>query len=533
LNRPACAGAVLVRGLAWLLAVLGAATAAAEAPPLAPEAALAAIAERGSLRGAAIAGDLDLSRLAMPPGATAVELIGVEVDGRVHASDGRLALPFRCIDCTLAAIDLRGARVAQAFEIEGGRILRELLLEEARFAGPVRFAGVSVPGKAVFRGVTFEQAAGFLDVAFEEPAGRSGVRFSEATFRGPARFDGTHVASNLRFDSAVFADDASFLKLAVDGIASFRNAQFRKDAEFRFCRLGNADFGNEEMMTAFLGLADFRGCRFGAGRFDFAEFRGDALFVDVEVAGDLSLRSASFRGPGTDFSGLAVGGRLDLARAHAPNLRLRWGDVGPAIRRAEPDSAVLLLLQKRLEFLGEDADAREVAYLVSERRMHERVARPDTPWTEKAWLRAEWLLWGLPTGYGTKLGRIGAIALFVWLLAALSLLRPRGLIANWPQGAAPELGQPPYQPLALEQLPAGACCDWRPAARLSRALRYAFTLLFKVPLPRSRIVDPPAGGRGAYLQALWWLGSVLLALLAVTLAKVSPVVQAIIGRVAG
>jgi hypothetical protein len=41
------------------------------------------------------------------------------------------------------------------------------------------------------------------------------------------------------------------------------------------------------------------------------------------------------------------------------------------------------------------------------------------------------------------------------------------------------------------------------------------------------------GGRVAYLQALWWLGSVLLAMLAVTVAKVSPVVQGIVRLIDG
>ena len=78
-------------------------------------------------------------------------------------------------------------------------------------------------------------------------------------------------ASDVSFESSRFEGDASFLGLVAPGRAHWRNVGFARDAEFRACRLGEADFGDELQMTVFAGLADFRGCHFRSLRLDYVE----------------------------------------------------------------------------------------------------------------------------------------------------------------------------------------------------------------------------------------------------------------------
>ena len=54
--------------------------------------------------------------------------------------------------------------------------------------------------------------------------------------------------------------------------------------------------------------------------------------------------------------------------------------------------------------------------------------------------------------------------------------------------------------------------------------------MFEVPGNRIRAADPLASRYGWSLELLWWLGSLLLALVAITLANTSPAIQAIVGK---
>jgi len=516
-----------VPALAALVAVLAGPAGAAE---LTPVAVYSLAIERGRVADVEIAGDLDLGRLHSPAGGV-VELSNVTVRGRVRLRGLGPPNAIRFQDSDLAVIDVAGARFQQAFELEHTRVRELASFEGTAFGGPGRLVGSELGGKAVFRRATFEQRAEFVGSRFVEPPGlRGGTSFAEATFKGPARFDDSTFTTSARFDSATFEADATFLKLDVADTASFRNVRFQRDAEFRFCRLGRADFGDDKQMSAFQGLADFRGCRMGTGRFEFTEFRGTATFVNGVVGpGGLSFRNASFRGNESDLAGLQVAGPLWLDRANFAKLRFRWSDVGAAILRGTPDASTLGFLHKRLQEMGEEDDARDVSYHLATQRTKDRLRDPEVQWPEKSWAAVQWMVWGLPTGYGTKLGRIVLIALGCWLVLSAPLALPRGLLVSLPAASPPEaLAAKPYEPLATPDT--GACCEVAARARVSAAFRYAFALMFKVPGNRIRPADPLASRYAWYLELLWWLGSLLLALVAITLANTSPAIQAIIGK---
>lgn len=520
------AGLALAAVLALLPEPIG-----AGASEMTPVAAYSMAIERGRLADVEIAGDLDLARLHSPAG-QAVELVNVSVRGRVRLRGLGPPNAVRFQDSDLSVIDVAGARFQQGFELERTKVRELITFEGAVFAGPVRLIGAEVTGKAVFRRATFEQRVEVIGSRFAEPAGlRGGISFAEATFKGPARFDESAFTTSARFDSATFEGDATFLKLDVADTASFRNVRFLRDAEFRFCRLGRADFGDEKQMSAFLGLADFRGCRIGTGRFDFTEFRGTATFVNGAVGpGGLSFRNASFRGNESDLAGLQVAGPLWLDRANFAKLRFRWMDVGAAILRGTPDASTLGFLHKRLQEQGDDEDARDVSYYLATQRMKDRLRSPEVQWPEKTWAATQWIVYGLPTGYGTKLGRIVLIALGCWLVLATPLAIPKALLVSLPTASAAPGGPAarPYEPLSTPDT--GAYCDVSARGRVYAAFRYAFALMFKLPGNRIRPADPLAARYAWYLELVWWLGSLLLALVAITLANTSPAIQLIVGK---
>jgi hypothetical protein len=359
---------------------------------------------------------------------------------------------------------------------------------------------------------------------------RASVNFADARFAAPARFDRSNLAGGVRFDTARFDADASFLGVEATGPASWRNVIFGGDAEFRFCRLGDADFGDIEQMSVFMHLVDFRGCTMNSLRLDYADMRGDTLLVNVRISpGDLSLRQASLRGARNDFSGLKVAGKLDLQGAQIANLRLQWSEIGSALLRSAPGSDVLRPLQQRLEELGRDDEAREAAAVLAGVRIEERLAQSDTSLPGKALLWVERIVWGGATGYGTRLDRIVGVALLCWLLLALPLVLPSRVRVG-PMRAGADKAPPLHQAVPPEALQPPAASA---LARGWQSLSYAFALMFALPDLGLRPAAPISAALQAYLLFMRAAGATLLALTALTLANVSPIIQAILGKIVG
>jgi hypothetical protein len=233
------------------------------------------------------------------------------------------------------------------------------------------------------------------------------------------------------------------------------------------------------------------------------------------------------RGDRSDFGGLSVAGRLDLDGAHVPNLHFRWHEIATPLMRAQPTSAVLRPLHARLEQLKFDDDARDAWAELSDRRVDEMLKRGDVPATERARVRLERALWGWPTAYGTRLGRIAALSLAAWLCLSLPIvLWPRlriGALRRFPDDAWPR-----HRPVPKTSLIHGAGEWW---SSWIRRLAYSFGLMFAVPGFRLRPMEPVSQVLVAYFLVVRGVGAVLLALLVLTLANVSPVFQAILGKI--
>lgn len=529
-----------MHGFALVMAVVGTAwhAIAAELPLVTPDAAYREVGRSGALRGAHVTGDVDLSRLQAPTGVSRIVLQDVRVEGRVHSTGTGPAVPLSIEGAVLQRLDLRGARLRAGFALDRTTVKDAARFDDAEFDGAFVLHAGTLSGGAVFRRARFGGSVEIVAMQFDRPAGTSGgVSFVDARFAGPARFDRSRFTGDVLFDTSRFEADASFVGLVVPGLASWRNVIFSRDAEFRFCRLGNASFGGDatfgdaEHMTVFGGLADFRGCTMRSARFDYVDARGEVMLVNVRVAGDLTLRHAALRGGRSDLTGLRVDGGLDLGGAHISALQFRWPEVAGPLRRAQARSDVLRSLHQRLEALGQKDEALTASAALAEQVFRERLASPDVDAADKAGLWLEWVFWGWPTGYGTRLGRIAVLTVAAWLVLTLPLLVlvwPRARLGSW-RGSLSE-APPRHRPAPSDALTIGR------AASVDRALHllvYSFGLMFATPGLRLRPAAPLSRGLQTHLTAMRGIGALLLALLALTLANVSPVFQAILGKVVG
>jgi len=498
-----------------------------------PEAAYAEIARGGELRRLSIDGDLDVAKMQPPPGAKRIELHHVQVSGRLHSSAGGPPVPLLIdSDSVLNEIDFHETRWSAPLTIEQTTVNSLGKFDRAQFDAPFVLYQTTFSGHASFSGTRFAAPVEITYSTFApaKPPLRSSVSFSDARFAAPARFDYDDFGDDAVFNTTRFEADASFLGVRVAGLASWRNVIFGGDAEFRFCELGEVDFGDIQYMSVFAHLADFRGCKMRSLRLDYADMRGDALLVNVQVApGDLTLRQASLRGARNDFSGLKVAGKLDLQGAQIVNLQMRWHEIAPALTRSAPGSDVLRPLQRRLEELKQDDEAREASAVLADRAMGERLAHPDASLGERALLWTERIVWGRATGYGTRLDRIVGLALLCWLLLALPLAL-MGSVRIGALRASADKAPPLHSPVAGDALQPPAKSA---SGRGLRSLAYAFALMFTLPDLGLRPAEPTSAALRGYLLFMRGVGLGLLALMALTLTKVSPIIQAVLGKIAG
>ena len=536
---PVRAGALVVALFGVHVAAVGV---AADALLITSEQAYRELAQHGHLNDVRIDGGFDLARLQAPAGTERLTLAGVEILGKLHASGASPAVALLIDNSTLHRIDLRDARLRGGLAIENSVVPTLARFDSAQIDGPFVLHGTVFEQKATFRRARFGSSVEIVDCRFDEPEGaRGGISFADARFAGPASFNRTRFASDVSFESSRFDGDASFLGLEAPGRANWRNVAFARDAEFRACRLGDVDFGDEQQMSVFAGLADFRGCTMRSLRLDYVDARGDVMLVNVRVdPGDLTMRNAVLRGLRSDFSGLQVTGRLDMDGAHVTAPHFRWSEVVGPLRRSDacrdgPPPAegaarcsdVVRPLQRRLEFLKQDDEAREASAMLADHVLRERLGRKDLPFTERVTLWLERIAWGWTTGYGTQLGRIGLLSLATWLLLSAPIWLGPGLrLGRW-MGASGDAPQR-HRAAPSERLhPA-------PATALDRVLQrlgFSFGLVFSTPGLMLRAAQPQRAGVEAYLFALRGVGAVLLALMGLTLANTSPAIKAIVGSV--
>ncbi|HIE54783.1 MAG TPA: pentapeptide repeat-containing protein, partial [Chromatiaceae bacterium] len=366
--------------------------------------------------------------------------------------------------------------------------------------------------------------------------------FSGTRFAGPAIFNRSMFYSGAKFQSAHFAADASFVRTVIDASAVFRNVHFAGDAEFRFCRIGNADFGNANNMTLFAKRADFRGCRIGTAIFDYVDFRGEVSFVNARFGpGGASFRHANLGSKIANFDGVESSGPLVFEKAYLPALLLYWEDTREPLLLGDPDTKILSVIQARLKALGQNDGALDAFYYLSQRKHQRIVGQPLPPLRTRPWAfldelgrrivsYGEWILWGWPTGYGTRLGRIVLLSLLCWLFAAVPMTFGKQILARIrlkdANGKKGEPDQQPrsYEPIPPEKLAAEPCYPASLWERHALALRFSFRLMFKMGASGVAFVPGEASRKTLslwkrYFRFLWHVGALLIVLAGLTLAN--------------
>ena len=464
-----------------------------------------------------------------------------------------ISVKLRFHNCHFSHIDIKkNTNWLGSVLFESGVIQKGAYFNQNTFLGDVKFHSVSFNEKAIFNGSVFNEESEFLKCIFD-----NNVSFSGTIFAKTARFNESEFNSWLRFQSSSFKDDVSFIKTKVKCRALFNNVMFEGDAEFRLMEMQRADFGDALNMTVFSKLADFRGLKVKQqASFDFTMFKQGASFVNAGFGeGGLSFRNASFRGGLTNLEGLRCDGPLQLSGADIHSMNFYWQDIGEAILRAarsdtrdshsDPRIPVLRQLLRRLKDLDRPDDMLNVQYHLSKLKMAETLRDPRKPLLEKAWPGFEWLFWGWPTGYGTKPGKIALISLLVWIISVLPMTVRKGLLVlvPWGDGASERdedkkgqgLPRRLHDPLYWNQLPYGAQSPLGIMARTRTAISFAFAVMFKVRLRAVRYLEPERGvgthSFQKYFMVLWLLGSLLLALLAVTVANTSPFLREVFGKI--
>jgi len=455
----------------------------------------------------------------------------------------------------------------QRFTASQSRWEGELVVEDCIFNGlnrfdrndfqaDVRFHLVRFQQRPSFKGSVFHGRTEFLECQFaiDDKVNRA-TSFSDVVFEGPAVFNNSIFHTRVKFLSTLFEHDASFLNVRMDGGASFRNVHFRGDAEFRLCRISLADFGDWENLTLFAKRADFRGCTIETAIFDYTEFRGETNFVNVAFGdGGATFRNAYLGNKIADFNGVSFKKKASLVLTGVPltTLRFHWREIGGAVLAANPGSKVLAALQARLESLGQADGALDVSYHLSRRKFTETTAEalPSPMEDASGFIDAvgrhlvaygEWLLWGWPSGYGTRLGRVLLLTLACWLIAALPVAITPGIVARVsydPQAKGEGKTKKPrrlYDPLAPEDLELEPWFPKRFSWRLALALEFTFRLMFKVG-PNdvryvvTRMLPVRTSPWKTYFAFLWYLGSGLLIVTTLTLANTSPMINKLIGE---
>ena len=524
-------------------------TIAGEPPRLGADELVAALRDSGRAGPAIVDDDIDLSRLAPPPGvgSQVIVLQDVAFRGSLH---GAPSVRMRIEGGSICELKPEGAAFARPIELRGVAI------------GAARFQGAKLGAawtclecrfcRADFEQTSFDDRATFTGSVFGAPRAEGLCRrpvspscgeaeFAEAAFAGPARFDRASFQSPASFAGAEFRDIARFARSTAERGIIFIGARFRREAEFRDCSFADADFGpnadaavpTSDEATEFFARTDFRRCRFtGVTRFNDTVFSGDAVFSGARFSGPavsflgvLALRSLDLRGVS-----IADGVALKLDPAAVDAIRLDWDALRPAVLRGLPNeerAATLEALSRRLNDGGESRAALAVGFDAKRaRRQQETLCGGDSVGGCAAG-EAEWWLWTWPTRNGSDLTLPLAALALLWLAMVAAGL-PRGRVLVPP--ARREDAEPIYDTLPAAEFPEGTCCAFGPR-RVGEAFSFATGLVFKLGSRRQRLAGPASRRlrltADLALRAVWLLGWVMIALAAGVIAASFPGLKAL------
>lgn len=537
--------------------------------PISADAAYLRLQQTGELSAVTITDPFDFADLTSlvdhPHSVTSVRISNVVFSAPVTLSQHTLDIDIRIDNSQFNQQFYLQHCELQKFILSDSILSGDLIIQDCAFNGFTRFnhnqfqSAVTIHNTKFlhapsFRNAVFSGRTAFLASEFGRNAPLSkATSFANAVFESLAIFNNTRFLTQAKFQSVLFNQDVSFLNTRFEAGAGFRNVHFMGDAEFRFCYIGTADFGNRNNLTLFAKRADFRGCVMQSAHYDYAEFRGETSFVDAHFgAGGASFRYTNFGNQSADFAGVRADGSLNFANANIAALHFYWQEIKQPFLATNPDSKILTAFHNRLKTSGDTNGALDVRYHLESRKFMETVATPLPSASQQALafidafgqrviVYAERVLWGLPTGYGTKSGRILLLSLVIWLLAALPVIAAKGLLArvsfdrNANSMQSPDSTAKIYQPIELKTFSAAPQFPDSLATHIGMAFSFTFLILFKVGAKSIRYVVSETNVAHIktwqnYFAALWFLGALLLVLMGLTLANTSPLMSKLIGE---
>jgi hypothetical protein len=299
----------------------------------------------------------------------------------------------------------------------------------------------------------------------------------------------------------------------------------------------------------------------------FVTFEGNAYFLRTKFFGKIYFENVSFQKM-ADFTEARLPSRDDESQVFLfsfvrfAELLLRWKQLPPTSQwidfedvapghpedrgaRVEPLSYVLRKFEASFRARNLLADANE-AHLSAKLVELAEARRPEARRQQTVWKRlgieAEWLFWGIPCGYGTRIWRILGGASVICLLFALVFAKCDVRRRLFPENTSEfdlrlRLLDLPRQYLAgpLAAPAAGAPVEGASEAvaekgsRLVDALRFSAVLLFKIGY-RDTIITGKMGPLDVkYLVIFeWTIGFYFLAAITVTLANTQPLINKLI-----
>ena len=480
---------------------------------------------------------------------------------------------------------MSGAVAARAFNLVESK--GTTVFAGTRFEGEARFRRLK--GGAFFVNTSFEGPAHFFEI--------DGVLILNRThFRGPARLVG-RFTGDVDLSAATFDDQVSFRQSDVHGRLLLKSLRTKGFVDFRDARLRELDFRNPSL-TLVPGRVDFRGARIAslclkdvvfakdvdfsdallgavesaAGEDDtkaateegcgdpsltslrFVTFEGNAFFLRSQILGDLTLEDVGFNAT-ADFTDAVLQEdetpeRFLLSYVRFADLAVRWDQLPPPQRWSnpvsrtgagsadggrplEPLSAVLFKLEESFRRKNLLHDANEAHYQAKLAELAK--ARQERGLGERWALEAEWLFWGLTSGYGRRiwplLGGSLLLCLFFAVLFSFCRLERRAL----PESSGEfnlrlRLLDMPH--VYLKRAEGAADPGGLSHSRFVTALRLSALLLFKIGY-RDTLVSGRLGFLPARALVLieWLLGFYVLACLTITLANTWPLVNRLISGV--
>ena len=504
-----------------------------------------------------------------------------------------------------------------------GSAFAQSTFKNASFHAYVSFSGAKFEQKPSFFSTSFLGRTRFSKAVFKQ-----GANFDLATFSGDAVFNGTVFSQGwANFEKATFKKRAHFRGARIYGGMKVGDETFQGYGDFREALIrtltiydktgpifinGRLDFRDAKISKVhfediiFTGRVDFSHAEFGAmvegkkketmeseklaGKltpdtaeqqegsapgtvFRFVTFLSNASFYGTRFIGETEMHEVSFQGeadfrnahfeeyePNSDPS-------FTFSQVKFRDLRISFDQLpDPAHWRSGNDlelkSHILQRLEANFRSKGQLDDANKAYYHMKLEERNE-TNEPFGKWI-KAW--AEWSLWGLTSGYGTKLSRILGWSLLVWLIFAfiyaysgnakrrphppaesdfsfrLRLLDfPKVYLAG-PEAHPSESGadntQSEKQKVSHNIATAANGGGISPTKFIDtiqiiwNGLRFSFVVLFKVGYRDTTIHGRIFGFDLKYIVVLeWMLGYLLLAALIVTLTNTQPLINKLIAGV--